>query len=43
VEYAMQQADRHSAKAASQLMVYPDSQYKSSLLKLVDFITVREI
>jgi octaprenyl-diphosphate synthase len=42
IEYAMQRAEAYSAAAAGVLEPYPDSPYKQSLLKLVDFITVRE-
>lgn len=42
IEYAMQKSDEYSRLAIRTLDRYPDSPYKDSLTKLVEFIKVRE-
>jgi len=42
IEYAMQKSDEYSRLAIRALDRYPDSPYKDSLTKLVEFIKVRE-
>ncbi|HEX9653617.1 MAG TPA: polyprenyl synthetase family protein, partial [bacterium] len=42
VNYAMQIADDFSSRALRTLERYPDSEYKHSLVALVNFITTRE-
>ncbi len=41
-KYAMEKAREYSERAMQALNRYPDSPYKSSLIKLVEFITIRE-
>ena len=42
VEYAIKTANEYSAKAIKSLDRYPETPYKRSLTKLVEFITTRE-
>jgi len=42
IDYAMQKANEYSEVAVRSLERYPDTPYKNSLLKLVEFITIRE-
>ncbi len=42
IDYAMQKAHEYSGAAMKSLERYPDTPYKKSLMKLVEFITTRE-
>jgi octaprenyl-diphosphate synthase len=42
IDYALKVSQNYSAQAKDALNIFPESEMKSSLIKLVDFVTQRE-